>query len=290
MNTGEVTNINYTSEDYKLNFANVKDKNVQKYIDDGYVIVRNVLDPETIKQASAHVQWLQEQHPEVDPELLEHWYMRDDPFWVNLVRDKRILDVVEQFIGPNIATFASHYVCKPPRTGKTIHWHQDGSYWPLKPMEVLSVWLAVDESSPENGCMRLVPGSHKEGLKSKGLTPAEFEKHVQQVHKGAAKSLFEVEESKIADICLHPGDISIHHPSIIHGSNANTSSKRRCGLTIRYIPTSTQIVLDSDLDIDKHSKGTCFLIRGHASGNVPNPYRTIPHYVEGKHFKFTPCQ
>ncbi len=109
------------------------------------------------------------------------------------------------------------------------------------------------------------------GLKSKGLTPSEFEKHVQQVHTGTstllltssgkAKSLFEVDESKVVDVCLKPGDISIHHPSIIHGSNSNTSDKRRCGLTIRYIPTSTQVVLDSDNDVDKNSKGTCFLLR-----------------------------
>lgn len=63
--------------------------------------------------------------------LLEHWFMRNDAFWLRLVSEPKLLDVVQQFIGPDIAVFASHYVCKPARVGSRIHWHQDGSYWPL---------------------------------------------------------------------------------------------------------------------------------------------------------------
>lgn len=103
-------------------------------------------------------------------------------------------------------------------------------------MEVLSVWLAVDDSFKENGCMRVVPKSHKQGLKMNGMTAAEFEKHVKEVHQGKEVSLFDINESDVKDVELNKGDISIHHPSLIHGSEPNTSDKRRCGLTIRYIP------------------------------------------------------
>jgi len=259
---------------------------VKEYLEKGYVIVRNVLDQDLMKQASKHVEWLQQQHPDVDPELLEHWYMRDDPFWISLVSDKRLLNIVEQFVGPNIASFASHYVCKPPKLGKKIHWHQDGSYWPLKPMEVISVWLAVDESNKENGCMRVVPGSHKQGLKSKGMNAEQFKQHVQNAHKGKS-TFFEVDENtEIVDVELHPGDISIHHPAMVHGSNSNESPRRRCGLTIRYIPTSTQVTLDADNDADKYTKGSVYLVRGKATDSVSNPYRTTPKYDPQRHFNF----
>ena len=68
------------------------------------------------------------------------------------------------FVGPNIALFASHYLCKPAVRGPPVLWHQDGSYWPLEPMEVVTLWLAVDDSLPENGCMRVIPGTHSSGL------------------------------------------------------------------------------------------------------------------------------
>jgi phytanoyl-CoA hydroxylase len=268
--------------------ANLNDKYVQDYLRNGYVIIRNALSPEAVRQAQDHIVWLQAQNPDVDPELLEHWFMRDDPFWIKLIGDPKLLDTLEQFLGPNIASFASHYVCKPPKVGKRIHWHQDGAYWPLQPMEVVSVWFAVDKSIRENGCMRVVPGSHKQGLQAKGMNSEEFERHVKQIHMGKESSMFYVDESNIVDVELNPGDISIHHPAMIHGSEPNTSDLRRCGLTIRYIPTSTTVVLDEDQDPNKLTKGTPFLLRGKPTEGVNNKYFPTPEYVEGKHFKFDP--
>ena len=126
---------------------------------DGYAIFRDVVDTGLVSEASAHVEWLQARHPEVRPENLDHQLLGKDPFWLRLVSDSRLLDIAELFIGRNIALFASHYICKPPRDGQPVLWHQDGSYWPLEPMEVVSLWLAVDDSTPENGCMRVIPGT-----------------------------------------------------------------------------------------------------------------------------------
>src|SRR5204862_1591291 len=92
--------------------------------------------------------------------------MQHDPFWVRLVGDDRLLDIVEQFVGKNIALFASHYIAKPPRDGQPVLWHQDGSYWPLQPMEVISIWLAADDSTTENGCMRVIPQTHPIALQT----------------------------------------------------------------------------------------------------------------------------
>ena len=121
----------------------------QQYEREGYAIFQNVLDPGLIQEASNHISWLIKKNPDVRPEHLHHHLVADDAFWVRLISDERLLDIAEIFVGPNIALFASHYISKPPSDGQAVLWHQDGSYWPLEPMEVVTLWLAVDDSTPE---------------------------------------------------------------------------------------------------------------------------------------------
>src|SRR5258708_7590953 len=119
----------------------------EKFERDGYAVLPRVLDGALMDEAAAHVEWLQVRHPDIRPELLGHELVAGDPFWVRLVSDDRLLDVAERFVGPDIALFASHYLCKPPRDGQPVLWHQDAAYWPLEPMDVVSLWLAVDDST-----------------------------------------------------------------------------------------------------------------------------------------------
>jgi len=248
----------------------------EQYDRDGYVIARNVLDAGLIKEASRHIDWLLEKNPGTRPEQLHHYLMTRDAFWVRLISDARLLDVAEQFVGPNIALFASHYIAKRPHDGQAVLWHQDGSYWPLEPMEVVTLWLAIDESTPENGCMRVIPGSQNTRL----LSREELQKRddVDNV-LGTGMDPALVDEEKAVDLVLQPGDVSIHHPSIIHGSNPNTSDRWRRGLTIRYIPTSTRI-LSQDAPFP-----SAFLLRGQAVPGI-NTYNPWPPYVEGEHMPF----
>ncbi len=132
---------------------------------DGYVICRAALDETLVLEAGEHVDWLMARHPDLRPENLHHRLVWKDAFWVRLLSDDRVLDYVEQIIGRNIALFASHYIAKPPSEGRAVLWHQDGSYWPLEPMEVVTAWLAINPSTPRNGCMRVIPGSHTMELK-----------------------------------------------------------------------------------------------------------------------------
>jgi phytanoyl-CoA hydroxylase len=245
-----------------------------EYERNGYVIVRDVLDAELIGEARKHVDWLLEQHPGTRPELLDTELVKDDPFWVRLVSDDRLLDIAEQFIGPDIALFASHYVAKPPYDGQPVLWHQDGSYWPLEPMEVVSLWLAVDESTPENGCLRVVPGTQNTDLQQ-----VQERTDVANVLGSAMDDQF-VDDQQAVDLVLHAGDVSIHHPHVIHGSNANTSPNWRRGLTIRYIPTSTRIVKRGDVE-----RLTPMLMRGRAVPGV-NEYAPWPKYRAGQHLYF----
>ncbi len=238
---------------------------------DGYVIFRDVIDQELIKEVNDHVEWLQARHPDVRPEQLGHVYLRDDPFWVRLLSDDRLLDIAEQFVGPDLALFASHYISKPPYSGQPVLWHQDAAFWPLEPMQVVTLWLAVDHSTPENGCVRVIPGSHRSGVA--GM------RDNTEVESVLGKEIaVEVDESAAVDMVLAPGDVEVHHPNIVHGSNANTSPNRRCGLTIRYIPTSTRI---TDPEVPYPS---AFHLRGEPG---VNSYQPRPAYVEGRHFPFT---
>lgn len=242
------------------------------YERDGYVIVRNVLDEALVREAREHVDWLLAKNPGLRAEQLGHTLMTDDPFWVRLIGDDRLLDVAEQFIGPNIALFASHYIAKPPFDGQPVLWHQDGSFWPLEPMEVTTLWLAVDDSTPENGCMRVIPGSHRTALQD-----MQEQTDVANVLNAQIDPRM-VDDSQAVDIVLAPGDVSIHHPNIIHGSNANHSPRWRRGLTIRYIPTSTRILTDEQWP-------SAFALRGTSVPGV-NAYQRWPHYVDGKHMPF----
>ncbi len=251
---------------------------IEQFERDGYVLFREVLDAELIREASAHVEWLMRRHPDHRPELLHHTLMTHDPFWVRLISDDRLLDIAELFVGPNIALFASHYLCKMPGDGLPVLWHQDGSYWPLEPMEVVTLWLAVDDSLPENGCMRVIPGTqHLE------LQTLQRRTDVPNVLSSQIDPAF-VDESKAVDLVLRAGDISVHHPNVVHGSNRNSSSRRRCGLTIRYIPTSTRIRTK-----ENERWASAFLLRGDAVAGV-NDYHLRPPYIAGEHLPFRGCE
>lgn len=152
----------------------------------------------------------------------------------DLCNDPRILDLVEDVIGPNIVCWASHYFCKMPHDKKEIPWHQDAIYWHLNPTRTVTVWLAIDDVDEDNSAMRFIPGSHNKGrLKTK--TP-----------EGPSVLHLETEnaESMGTPISnnLAAGQISMHADMLLHSSKPNLSNRRRTGLTIRYCPPSVEIV------------------------------------------------
>ncbi len=245
----------------------------EAYDRDGFVIFRDVLDAELIGEAYRHVDWLIEHHPGVRPEALHLPLSVDDPFWCRLVSDPRLVDIAELFVGPDVALFATHYICKPPKTGQPVLWHQDGAYWPLEPMDVVTLWLAVSDSSPDNGCMRVIPGTH-----TMDLTALRQRTDVDNVLSSEIDDA--VDESKAVDFVLKPGDVSVHHPNIVHGSEPNASDRWRRGLTLRYIPTSTRLT-----DPDAIAP---LLVRGQPRAD--QTYRAMPPYVEDRQMPFAGCE
>jgi phytanoyl-CoA hydroxylase len=254
----------------------VLEKAAKEYAEQGFSIIRDVIPRELLEETAAHVDWLTRKYPDLRPEHFHHPLIRNDAFWARLVSDPRLVDIAEFFLGPDLACFTAHYICKPPFNGQPVLWHQDGAYWTLSPMEALTVWLAVDESNTDNGCLRMIPGSHELPLHK----PSSRTDTDNMLFSASDEDLVQewIDKRGVVDIELRPGDVSIHHPHLLHYSEANTSAKRRCGLDIGYIATTTRI----------HSEGIYLdplLVRG-TDANGLNNYRPFPTFQEGETVPF----
>ena len=140
---------------------------------------------------------------------------------------------LNQIIGKDILLWGSQLFCKPAMTGMEIPWHQDGAYWPIKPLANVSAWIAIDDVKIENACLKVIPGSHLNGLRPHETDSREkiaLDQTVKQDH---------FDQDKAVNIELSPGQVVLFDVYLIHGSTANTSGKRRAGLVYRYMPSTS---------------------------------------------------
>ena len=146
----------------------------------------------------------------------------------DLLTHPRLVALVRDLLGEDVVAWCSHFFCKMPHDGKAVAWHQDASYWPLSPSKAVTVWLAIDDSDRQNACMRFLAGSHHFGhLTFRPSDPAE--------HNVLNQTIDHPEQyGTPTDVELKAGEISMHSDLLLHGSEANTSDRRRCGLTLRY--------------------------------------------------------
>jgi ectoine hydroxylase-related dioxygenase (phytanoyl-CoA dioxygenase family) len=155
----------------------------------------------------------------------------------DLLAHPRIVAVVKDLLGEDVIGWGSHYFCKMPRDGKRVSWHQDASYWPLTPSKTVTVWLAIDDADVGNACMRFIPGSHLYGHLTWSLSEDDESNVLNQ-------SVADVERFGYpVDDVLKAGEISIHSDLTLHGSEANDSERRRCGLTLRYCAADVRAYL-----------------------------------------------
>jgi hypothetical protein len=172
--------------------------------------------------------------------------LRGDPLFSDLVSNTDILDMVEQLIGPDIILWTTHLFCKQASTGREVPWHQDGHYWPIRPLATCTAWVALDDTTIDNGALRYIPGSHKMGT---------FQHRTDMdprltLHQVVDDPRFDQTTEKYVE--MRSGQLSLHDVHILHGSTSNTSGRRRAGLAIRYMPASS--VLRRDLDLTKTSR------------------------------------
>lgn len=156
----------------------------------------------------------------------------------DILTNARIVACVRDLLGENVVGWGSHFFCKMPKDGKSVAWHQDSSYWPLTPSKAVTVWLAVDDADTENACMRFVSGSHHFGAMT-------FRPSDPKEHNVLNQTIENVEQyGHFVNDCLKAGEISLHSDLLLHGSEANMSDRRRCGLTLRYAPAEVHAYMD----------------------------------------------
>ena len=153
--------------------------------------------------------------------------------WVSdVVRAPRILDAVECILGPTIFAWGATFFAKQPSNSSHVGWHQDLMYWGLQPPDgVLTVWLALTDASEDNGAMQVIAGSHLEGFRTHDNEPDETNMLMSDQHVELTGN----DQSKRATVELQPGQFSMHHSMLLHGSGPNNSDRPRIGLSINYI-------------------------------------------------------
>ena len=237
----------------------LSEEQIRQYHEHGYVTPDFRLGDDVLDEIRAgHDRLLarQPQFADYCPALLAY-----DAGFLNVARLPPILDMVEQLIGADFALWNSSFFAKPAKVGSRTPWHQDGEYWPIRPLATCSVWIAVDAATPENGCLRVIPGSHRR---------RKLGKHDFNGAEGLSLPLEiradEYDEGTARDIVLDAGQVSLHDIFLIHGSEPNRSDKPRRGMTLRYMPTTS--VYRRDLADGRRggplamSERTLYLMRG----------------------------
>lgn len=235
---------------------------IEHYHEHGYVIPDFQMPESVLDRVKERHAALVERRPDFRnycPALLDQ-----DEAFVEICDNAVILDMVAQLIGQDIALWNSSFFAKPALNGQRTPWHQDGKFWPIRPLATCTAWLAVDDATIENGCLRIIRGSHKDrAIKAHNA-----------LSEDADVTLFEeldpstYDEADAVDLVLKAGQISLHDVFLLHGSEANASPNPRRGLTMRFMPTTS--LFDREIaaadakarNIVDHSMRPVYLMRG----------------------------
>ncbi len=213
---------------------------VQRYGRDGFLFPVRVLNDNEADDYRRQVLQIIDQHRD-SSELKELFYYKTHlvfRFMDQLCHHPRLLDAIEDLLGPDLLLWNSSVLIKHPKTSTYFTWHQDSTYWGLEPPVTLSVWLALTNVVRNAGCVRAIPGSHMLGQLTHENT---FDKNV-DLPRGQRVAV-PFEEGRAVDLCLKPGEMSVHHVRTIHGSGPNVSDGPRIGINMSFIPPSVRQTL-----------------------------------------------
>jgi len=234
------------------------------YHREGYVVPRYRLPEARVRELAAALDKLIADNPGVRPEKLVSAHVereggndegvRGSRKFLDLAMDSEIVDLVEAAIGPDIILWGAHVFCKPAAEGYATPWHQDGHYWPMRPLATCTVWVALEESKLENGCLKVIPRSHA----SRTTYP-----HLREDREDLTLAIRTREdsfdESSAVALELEPGQMSMHDVYLVHGADRNTSSKRRTGIALRYMPGTS--VFERNISLGGTGVRTAFATR-----------------------------
>ena len=200
---------------------------LKEYNEKGYLAPIDILSSEEVNKIRVEIESIEKKWPDQINGLNRnniHYY---SPIFDQIVHNSKILDVVENIVGPNILAAGTVLFLKEPENKGFISWHQDGIYQGWKPYNSITAWLAITDVNEENGCMRMWLGSHKDNFKEHKDTFDEDN----LLTRG--QTIENVPAKDIIPIILKPGKLTIHHPMTVHGSGPNLSKSRRIGFAIQ---------------------------------------------------------
>lgn len=228
--------------DSKTTMATLSSAERARYEDQGHLTPRFRLPAPRIAALRTALEATIARNPNIRPERLTSVHTPARPgkavnghaAFLEIATDSRLVDLVASVLGENIALWGCQAFAKPPGDGLEVPMHQDGQYWPIEPLATCTVWVAVDRADRENGCLRVIPGSHRERITYN---------HRVSERDGLVLNQ-EVDDPRAftaepVDVELEAGEVSLHDVHMVHGSNPNRSARRRGGLAIRYMPTTS---------------------------------------------------
>ena len=239
---------------------------------EGYVIPRHCLPPARVAGLRATLDRLIAQNPGVRPEKLVSAHIERKPGqglngdgrndegvqgcqeFLDLAMDPAILDLVEGVLGPDIILWGAHVFCKPAGDGYETPWHQDGHYWPMRPLATCTVWVALEESVVDNGCLRVIPRSHADRV-----THGHLREDRDDLTLTMRTENRYFDASRAVSLELQPGQMSLHDVYLIHGAEPNRSGRRRTGIALRYMPGTS--VFERNISLDGTGVSTAFATR-----------------------------
>jgi hypothetical protein len=219
-----------------------------RYRAEGWVVPAHRLADAQVAEMRDALDALLRANPGVRPEKLVSAHIDGDngegvhgsARFLALARDPDIVDLVSDVIGDDVILWGCHVFCKPAGEGYETPWHQDGHYWPIRPLATCTAWVALEPSTRENGCLQVIPGSHRERRLHAHLHEDRSDLTLNQRLAAGA-----FDAAAAVAIELEPGRMSLHDVYMIHGAAANRSAQRRTGVALRYMPASS--VFERDL-------------------------------------------
>ena len=218
--------------------AYLSSNQLKQYKDEGFVSPINVFSKEKAKEIRDEIELIEKKMPEELEKSGRYNAHLISPLLDEVTHNPKILDAVQSLIGENILVCGTTLFIKNPNEKGFVSYHQDAKYIGLEPHNWITAWVAITDSNEHNGCMRMWSGSHKDNLKQ----------HDQNFNEGnlltRGQTVNDVPKENTTPLILSSGQMSLHHPTVVHGSDLNKSNNRRIGFVIQsYIGTNVKQVL-----------------------------------------------
>lgn len=235
---------------------------MEQYRRDGQITSGVRLSDETVRELNSKMEAFFTSAPGIDQDYAPNLIDRD-PSWLKYAKAPEILDAVSSVLGNDIIVWGSALFAKRGVGGKATPWHQDGHYWPIRPLATVTAWVAMDDVAADNGCMRVIPGSHRDQIL--------HEHYREDSDDVVLNQALDIDDGRFGaprDVTLAPGEFSIHDVYLLHGAEPNNSGRRRAGLVFRYMPATSHYDRDlarrqvREMNVLDISDRNLYLVRG----------------------------